>query len=35
MKDDEWDALFVNKNVAQNILASLVFKDLQADRMKA
>ena len=35
LKDDEWDALFVNGKIAQKILASVVFKDLQADCLKA
>ena len=35
MKNDEWDALFVNEKIAQKRLASVVFKDLQADCLKA
>ena len=35
LKDDELDALFVNEKIAQKRLASVVFKDLQADCLKA
>ena len=35
LKDDEWDNLFVNEKIVQKRLASVVFKDLQADSLKA
>ena len=35
LKDDEGYTLFVNEKIAQKRLASVVFKDLQADCLKA